>query len=72
MAPFQRDDILIVKPADPDDPEALAREGQRCRFLRYAEAPGKLATYCIVEFAAQGRRFYLRQQDLEKAEAADA
>lgn len=56
-------DILIVKPTDTDDPEALAHEGQRCRFSQFRESPSG-SRFAFVQFSTQGRRVCLREQDL--------
>jgi hypothetical protein len=61
---------LIVKPCDGDDPEATKHAGQRCQFVRYAQAPGNLADYAVVKFSEKGRQVFLRQEDLARCEEA--
>jgi len=59
-------DSLIVRPSDRLDPEAIARAGQSCTFLRWSK--GAVGTpYAIVEFPQGGRKFYFRPADLAPA-----
>jgi hypothetical protein len=63
---FKANDILVVSPEDHDDSEALAHAGQRCQFVRYADAAVG-ARYAVVKFSTKGRHVYLRPSDLAPA-----
>lgn len=58
-AAFHRGDLLVIQPADGDDPEANSRQGQPCRFLRFG--PTGLAQ---VEIEGGAKPMYFRAQDL--------
>jgi hypothetical protein len=60
---FQRGDVLVIQPADGDDPEANSRVGQRCRFLKYG-----VAGHVAVEVEGARRPFYFRPQDVARVE----
>ena len=59
MTAFRAGEILIIVPADGDDPEAVKRSGERCTFLRYS-ASG----HCAVELEGKGRPMFFRPRDL--------
>ena len=56
---FRSGEVLIIVPADGDDPEAVKRSGERCTFLRYS-ASG----HCAVQLESQGRPMFFRPKDL--------
>ena len=56
---FRSGEVLIIVPADGDDPEAVKRSGERCTFLRYS-ASG----HCAVELEGKGRPVFFRPRDL--------
>ena len=56
---FRSGEVLIIVPADGDDPEAVKRSGERCTFLRYS-ASG----HCAVELEGKGRPMFFRPRDL--------
>ena len=58
-AAFRSGEVLIIVPADGDDPEAVKRSGERCTFLRYS-ASG----HCAVELEGKGRPMFFRPRDL--------
>lgn len=60
---FQPGDLLVVQPADGDDPEAQALAGRHCRLVRQLEHTG----HCQVEFR-EGKTMYFRPTDLVRAE----
>lgn len=62
-AVFHKGDLLVIRPQDDDDPDANARTGQACRFLRYG--PTGLA---VVEMEGARRPLYFRPQDLMMAQ----
>lgn len=68
-ATLRAGDLLIVKPGDKEcpDPEALARDGQRCQFVRHIEGPA--LDYVVVRFSTKGRNVYMRLRDLEKVDS---
>ena len=57
---FRPGEVLIIVPSDGDDPEAVKRSGERCKFLRYAPVTG----HCAVEFEGRGRPMFFRPCDL--------
>lgn len=59
---FQPGEILIIQPADTDDPEANQLAGQPCVFQRYVPHTG----HAVVTCEACGGRVYLRPQDLRR------
>jgi len=67
---FRPGQILVVVPADDDDPDANEAAGRRCRFVRYADAPGKLNRYALVQFSTAGKSVYMRERDLQPSPAA--
>jgi len=58
---FRSREILIIVPADGDDPEALARAGEHCTFLRYTPSG-----HCAVEIEGRGRPMFFRPRDLQR------
>lgn len=64
---FTSGDTLIIIPMDPDDPEALAHAGERCRFERYVTVSFG-SRYAVVRFSPEGHRFYFRPGDLGQDE----
>jgi len=66
---FRSGQILQVVPSDSDDPTANEMAGRRCRFVRYADAPGKLARYAVVQFSTRSHNVYMREGDLQPLDA---
>ena len=60
---FHKGDLLVIEPSDGDDPEAINRKGQTCRFLKYG-----VSGYAAVEFPGSRRIIYFRPQDLQPAQ----
>lgn len=56
---FHTNDVLVIRPADDDDPEALARKGQCCRFMRYG-----VTGLAVVEIEGRTKPMYFRAKDL--------
>lgn len=61
---FRKGERLIVAPSDADDPEAMAREGQACTFVRMSPHG-----FAVVRFSEDARKFYFRPKDLRSEEA---
>ena len=60
---FHSGEVLIIVPSDGDDPEAVKRSGERCKFLRVAPVTG----HCAVELEERGagsRPVFFRAKDL--------
>ena len=57
---FRAGEVLIIVSSDGDDPEAVKRNGERCKFLRYAAVTG----HCAVQLESGGRPMFFRARDL--------
>ncbi len=58
-------DIVIVEPADEDDPIARLHRGERCKLIRFTTAQMN-QQYAVVQFSTKGLPVWLRVCDLRE------
>lgn len=63
-------DIVIVSPADEDDPIARLHRGERCKLIRFTTAQLN-QDYAIVQFSSKGLPVWIRVQDLKRIDDED-